>query len=471
MIANFTVLSGETVPENYVWDIGLPFTSTATSTTAYSTTEYISGYAPGLKVVFENTSTIESGYEYINYIWNFGDYYNTTNNIVSLSAYSGVEHLYLMPGKYNVSLTIKQARLVPTVDPQSKTCIGKYDIRWFWDELLCEKQNNITWNETECNGSKAKWWDSEYACLQKHCKVWSWHDLKLSANNPVTWEQSKFNTEFEKKWAYEANDIICTVNDANFLKTLDVLEYTTIKTAVVEVVEQPPKARLICLTAPITGYSPYTVALSPKASITGSFPIDRIDWDFNDGTPIKTATRYSTPDLTYFSFTNTFFDDPKDPRNYDAIYTYKRNINSYSVFYPSITCYSANTSKTDACSISIGPILLQPLQEDFKVLKTRNTDQGILYAFSVDKNLFFGVKNNTLTPVLSIIPSIPQNALLNNYIVTNFYYGNPGLNYPPITNPRPFYIPPDVDFNYLTVEEPPQIPLLTEDNILIKVNI
>lgn len=468
MISNFSIVSGETVPNNYVWDIGIPLNSIATSTSAYSTSEYISGYAPGLRVIFENTSDILPGYEYVNYIWNFGDYYNTTNNIISLSAYSGVEHLYLMPGKYNVSLTIKQTKLVPALTPQTTTCIGKYDVQWLWNELQATKLNDITWDESKCDGDKAKWWDSEFQCLQKHCKVWSWTDLKFNATNPVTWEQTKLNTEFEKKWAYEANDIICTVDNANFLNTLDVAEYTTVKTAIVEVFEISPKARLISLTTPVTGYSPYQVTLSPKTSIAGSFPIDRIDWDFNDGSPIKTVTRYNTPDLNIFTFTNSLFDDPKDPRNYDAVYTYKRDLNSYSVFYPSITCYSANTSKTDACSITIGPILLPPLDGDFEILRTRNTQQGSIYALTVNNNLFFGIKNNSIQ-IQPAVLNVPSNTLLNNYIVTNFYYGNPGIGYPPITNPRPLYIPPAVDFNYLTVEEVPKIPILTEDKVLIKV--
>lgn len=471
MIADFIVLSATTVLENYSWDIGVPFDSGATTTTAYSTSMYVSGYAPGLNVLFRNTSEEVPGYEYTTYTWNFGDYYNDTNNVVTLSAFSGVEHLYIMPGKYNVSLTLRQTRLVPPIDPESQTCIGKYDIRWLWNDLQSGFLNSLTWNETECTGIKPKWWDSEYSCIQKHCKVWLWQDLKSDSGalNPITWEQTKTNTELEKKWVYEPNDIVCTVPDANFLNTLNTIENTTIKVGVVEVLELPPEAQLQCLTSPLTGVSPYTVTLSPRSSIPGSFPIDRIDWDFNDGTPIKTVTRYTSPDSSIFTFTNTFFNDQKDPRNYDAVYSYVRK-NNYSVFYPSITCYSSNTFTKNSCSLTIGPILLPEFTGNLEIVKQRNTENGILYAGLVNTKLFFAIQNNNLSAA-PIAIKIPQNNLVNNYNLPNFYYGNPGLGYPVQFNPRPFYVPPSVDFNYIILEEDePRYPepILTESNLLIK---
>jgi len=470
MIANFTILSGLTVPSNYTWDLGLPLETPLTTTTAFTTTNYISGYAPGLKILIRNTSTELPGYEYLEYLWNFGDYYNDINNIVSLSAFSGIEHLYIMPGKYTISLTLKQTKLTPPIDPLAHTCIGKYNIRWFWDDLLSTQLNNVTWDDTQCTGTKAKWWDSEYQCIQKHCKVWSWINLKENTDTPIKWEETKTNTAFEKKWVYEPNDTICSIPDATFLNTLNAVESTTIKTGIVEVLEISPKAKLQCLTAPLTGISPYTVILSPRTSVAGSFPIDRIDWDFNDGTPIKTVSRYVTPDSSIFTFTNNIFDDPKDPRNYDAVYTYIRNKN-YSLFYPSLTCYSSNTFAKDSCSLAIGPILLPSLLANVHIIKQRNTNYGILYAGLTQSKLFFTVQNSKLSAT-SITINTPQNPLINNYIIPNVYFGNPGVRYPLLYNPRPFYIPPDVDFEYLILEDGelryPE-PILTEDNLLIKI--
>jgi len=469
MTVNFKILSANTVPVNYRWDFGNPFESFTTTTTAYTTTDYVSGYAPGVKVYFENTSILNEGNDYTNFIWNFGDYYNSTNNVVSLSEYSGTEHLYLMPGKYTVTLTAKQTKLLPYIDPKSKICIGKYDIRWFWDDLLSDKLNNLTWDNTLCvSDTFPKTWNDEFTCLQKHCKIWSWHETKQDGATPITWEQSKNEYRFEKKWTYEANDTICSVPDANHLKTLDITESVIIKTGVVEVFETSPKAALQCLTTSITGTSPYTVTLSPKPSITGSFPIDQIDWDFGDGTPIKTVNRHTIPDTNIFIYSNSYFDDPKDPRNYDALYTYKRKLNDYSVFYPSITCYSSNTFKADSCSMTIGPILLPQLDGILNVTKIRNTDNGILYAYTIDKKLFFAVQN-PLQPDAAIQINTPQNTLINNFTTPNYYFGNKGLGYPVTTNPSTFYVPPNVSFNYLTIEEIPQYPVLTQDNNLIKV--
>ena len=466
MIADFTILSGSTVSNNYTWDIGIPFNSAATTTTAYTTTNYISGYAPGLNVLFRNTSTESTGYDYVEYIWNFGDYYNDTNNVVSLSTFSGAGHLYIMPGKYTVSLTLKQTKLIPYIDPEARTCIGKYDIRWFWNELQCNQLNSLTWNETECASTKPKWWDSEYQCFQKHCKVWNWSELKQSADNPVKWEQTKTETVFEKKWAYEPNTTICSVTDAEFLNTQKTIENTIIKTAIVEVFEIPPKAKLQCLTTSLTGVSPYEVILSPRTSLAGSFPIDRIDWDFNDGSPIKSVSRHTSPDTSIFTFTNAFFDDPKDPRNYNAVYSFRRDTD-YSLFYPSITCYSSNTTTKDACSLAVGPILLPSLLDDIKIVKQRNTEKGALYACLANSELFFVVQNLSLSATPVTI-NTPQNTLINNYTIPNIYFGNPGTNYPSQNNPRPFYLEPDVDFPYIILEDSPE-PILTEDNLLIKV--
>ena len=72
----------------------------------------------------------------------------------------------------------------------------------------------------------------------------------------------------------------------------------------------------------------------------------------------------------------------------------------------------------------------------------------------------------------SLVINKPLNTLVNNYTLPNAYFGNPGYGYPIQFNPRPFYIPPVVDFNYLILEEDePRYPepILTESNFLIKI--
>jgi PKD repeat protein len=470
MTINFSVVSGASVPQNYSWDIGNPFESAITTISAFSTSTYISGYAPGLKVIFRNTSELPPNYINFNYIWNFGDYYNDINNVVSLSTFSGAEHTYIMPGKYNVSLTVKQTQLNFPIDPNLQECLGKYDIQWYWNQLLSTSLNNITWDDTVCEGPKSKWWDSEYVSLQRHGILWSWYYLKTNQVNPVRWEQTKTSTIYEKKWAFEPNNTIRIVPDASFLNPTNTLENTEIKIGIVELIEIPPEAQLQCFTSSLTGVSPYTVTLSPRRSIAGSFPIDRIDWDFNDGSPIRTVTRYSVPDPEIFTFTNALFDDIKDPRNYDAIYTYIRD-NNYSLFYPSITCYSSNTFTKNSCSLTIGPILLPELIDNIEIIKQRNTENGIIYACLADSKLFFSIQNVNLSAT-TIPINIPQNTLINNYNLPNVYFGNPGTGYPVFYNPRPLYIPPDVNFNFVILErDEPRYPepILTESGLLLKI--
>ena len=114
MTTDFEIISGTTVPQNYFWDIGNPLETTPTTVIADSTTQYISGYAPGLKVLFKTniSNLIYAGFPNVSatYTWNFGDYYNSANNLAVLPCQEVVEHTYIMPGKYSVRLTNVQAK-------------------------------------------------------------------------------------------------------------------------------------------------------------------------------------------------------------------------------------------------------------------------------------------------------------------------------------------------------------------------
>lgn len=463
MITNFTVLCGTTVPNVYSWDVGTPLETSITQTTAYSTSEYISGYSPGLNVIFANRSASDENFEFITYDWDFGDFYHNINNKASLSCVSIIEHLYIMPGIYTVTLRHKQARQRSLLEINPYLCRGKFDIRWFWTELECTRETKRTWDETTCEFLSAsvpperwkpKWWDDEAQCFAKHCKFWSWYNLanRPGRANPVIWKETEADQRFEKKWMFEDNDIQCTVNQFSFLDTLEINEQQVSKT-IVEVKEIPPVAQLTCITRPITGISPFTVQLSPSACEPGSFPIDRIDWDFGDGTPILTVTRFTPSTNPELIFTNRYFEDPLDVRNFDIIHTYTRTANTYSVFYPSLTCYSANTGTYDACSTTVGPILL-PQQPDTKLLKTRNTLKGVIYAFDTNKENITFTTNTELTSLkINIGPNIPTASLKDGSNLTQAYYGYQGTDYPPeyivICRDVPSTLPP----SYLATED------------------
>jgi hypothetical protein len=445
MTTDFFVLCAATVPETYFWDLGVPLETEPTTKALTSTplTEYISGYAPAVDVIFVNGSFSDPSFEFIDYSWNFGDYYHDDNNFVSLSCTAPIKHTFIMPGVYTVTLTHTQSKSREIVSFDStenpEYCRGKYNIRWFWDELTCLTPLNspnefaITWNELECGARYEKWWDFEEKCFQKYCKTWSWRDLSTNNDNPeinpVKWSDTISDSEFEKKWMFEANDTICVYrDDFEYLNTVTTEEQIVSK-AIIEVKEIMPVANMLSVSA-TTGTSPFTVQLSPRNCKTGSFPIDRIDWDFGDGTPIKTITRYAPP-LETDSVINTgyFISDLEDVRNFNVVHTYTRNKDAYPVFYPSLTCYSASTNSYDSCSITIGPISFEPSITDIHLLKTRNTLKGNIYTFDINRNISLMTSNSFID---TLIPSTttPFNKIRDSRFLFQSYYGYDGNSFP-----------------------------------------
>lgn len=437
MTTDFYIISGSTVLSSYNWDNGNPFNGSVTDIPANSTQNYISGYAPALKVLFANNSTVGNdsifNILYLDYTWNFGDYYNDFGNVISLSCVNPVEHIFIMPGKYTVSLT--QTEVVQqTVDQPSGPCLDKYDLNWYWDNLKSTQVDNKTWYETQCGSIFAKWWDFETTCLQKYCKFWSWEKLvSTDVNNNVKWEETNNGALYQKRWFYEANDTVCSIPD--IVTTSNSNQQITTKQYIVEVVELPPVAALHSVTQPLTGVSPYTVQLTPRATKTGSFPIDRIDWDFGDGSPIKTIVRqgnnFNDPELIY---NGIFTADNYDPRNFDVLHTYIRDIKIYPSFYPSITAYSANTSTSDSCSTLIGPIVLPNVgTSNINFIKSKNTADGILYTAIYDNacTFFTTVTSEQKDTNTSVPYTYPTNRLQSSAGLPIFANGNYGLGYPP----------------------------------------
>jgi len=450
MQTSFYILCAQTVPDSYIWDKGVPFDGSVATTVLVpdSTTTYVSGYAPGVRVVFQNTSIPEAGFDYITYNWNFGDYYNDTNNFVSLSCISSIDHVYVMPGTYKVTLGLVQTRTKDDLaSGQDLLCRGKYGIRWFWNDLNGSPvnglpngpfadENALTWDETKPGTKYEKQWAEELECFGKHCTIWSWQSLQNGY--PTTWEVTQSDAIKEKKWMVEDNDTICNVNDATFLQTTNKIEQTITTTEIV-VKEKPPIAGMYSITRPTAGYTPFTVRLTPRTTKTGSFPIDRIDWNFGDGSPIKTVTRFAPPsgaDIVVNDILDplAFPGDPTDVRNFDILHTYTVNRDTYPVFYPSLTCYSACTNTSDSCSITIGPITLSSHPVETHLVKARNTLKGNIYTFNVDGNVAF--TTTTLTTAQANI--VTYNTPITKIRDTFGYWdpgitGNPGLSsYPPI---------------------------------------
>lgn len=443
MTTDFYVISGTTVPNNYTWDLGNPFETESATVTANSTFSYISGYAPGLKVVFANTSqqdlAPENSTQFIEYAWNFGDYYNDLTNNVSLSCVAPVQHIYLMPGKYTVTLTFTQSFTRPLIDTDPDLCRDKYDVNWYWDNLnfgtTTQQQKINDWNSTKCNSNFAKWWDFELACFQKHCRFWSWEETKSSKLSRATWEQTQATNTLQKRWYFEANDTICATPTI-YKDTVQTQIQTKTKEYIVEVKEILPTANIYTVTNPVTGVSELTVQLTPRATLCGSFPIDRLDWDFGDGTPIKTVTRYANNNLdTNLVSNNNYIGDSSDPRNYDVLHTYVRtSVDTYPIFYPSLTAYSANTGSQDACSTTVGPIQIPTAPSVApSLVKVKNTNNGRLLAMEYNNSITF----LTTSPLVSNISSLntnintPKNRVVNSIDSQALYNGNNGEEYPP----------------------------------------
>jgi hypothetical protein len=134
MQTDFYILCAQTVPENYTWDLGAPLVSLPTTQAVFTTISSASGYAPALNVIFANNSISDSNFNLIDYSWDFGDFYNDSNNFISLSCVSLVQHTYVMPGRYSISLRHVQSRGREELDQtgNSLICRGKYNLRWFW---------------------------------------------------------------------------------------------------------------------------------------------------------------------------------------------------------------------------------------------------------------------------------------------------------------------------------------------------
>lgn len=320
MSLQYEILSGVTVPSTYSWDFGMPLIEGNSQLTqnAYSTKTYISGFAPGLRVYFKNTTNYPVDI-FQNFLWEFNDAYNDVNSTVIVSGLSTIFHDYLIPGVYYTTLSSSETTL-------------------------------------------------------------------------------------------------------------------TLQNVIVQVYELPPVANLQSLFLPITGYDSKVIYLSPHKTKPGSYPIDQIDWDFGDGSPIITVSRYTPPKPEEFIFTNKFSNDYKDPRNYAAKHTYIRNPKEYGMFYPSITAYAANTGTSSSCSTPIGPILVSP-QDNSKthLLQVHASYTGNLYAVQNNNNIGFitsSIKNNVVTPAITK----PNSVLKDSFgLPEPLYQGNPGVrSYPPL---------------------------------------
>ena len=460
MTTEFVILSGRTVPKTYTWDAGIPNTL---NTVKVLPSYYgkIDGYAPSLAVLFHNkTKTDTTDPDTTAYYeWDFGDYYNDSTNIVRVFCDDHyITHVYVMPGIYTVKLTQYKVKKKQVYIENGNPCLGKYGKLWYWDKLMCssiDEANRITWDDTSCilNGKYTRTWDEGSDCLQKHCKSWKWSDLRKYGSNPLQWEKTAVGKENEKTWGYEPPSSACEIPDDG-TQTQEVVEETVIKTLVIQVDEILPRARLCTVSTVTQGTAPLEIEFTARKSIAGSFPLDKIEWYPGDGTGPYTVTRDEVPDDKYFIFKNSFFNDKKDPRNYNFKYTYVRESNSLFTYFPTIKIFSSNTHSSAGASTEVGPINPQEVfkttypgatgetssQYKTRLIGARNAKDNVLYTVQAgdqasflrsigDNNLFESFcLDNTDGGTLSVPP---YTITTDCDIYEHGYTGNNGDYYPP----------------------------------------
>jgi hypothetical protein len=144
---------------------------------------------------------------------------------------------------------------------------------------------------------------------------------------------------------------------------IEVVKTVYTRELIVEVLENFPTAHIDIFQDPnfLNRNSPYKVKLTARNVLPGSFPIERIDWDLGDGTPIKSQKRWAINTDTEFEYSDVFFADWRDPRNYDINHVYETSPGSNLTFYPSLTCYASSTGSYDCVKGIVGPINPSPI--------------------------------------------------------------------------------------------------------------
>ena len=258
-----------------------------------------------------------------------------------------------------------------------------------------------------------KWLDLTGPCAplnyQSYDTVWKWDYItKNISDDPIhklslTWNETVKEKPTSLTWDYTS--LFCPGNSINM--QLSSLVQIVTKTAYIKIVEIPLKACIEVILQPEEPdkrLSPLTVRLSPKHTVCGSFPIEKIVWDMGDGSPLITQRRWA-PTLEkpfVYSISNEetsagsivtgnpqLVADPKDPRNFDIEYTYFRTLNGPHTFYPSMTAYASSTGSFDSAAAVVGPLRFPAKTESTKVnlIQSELTEDGKVYIGEINNNV------------------------------------------------------------------------------------
>lgn len=327
--ANFWAISAQTVTRDYTDDsIAITNALVASAPSVHlptSSAPFVSGYAPNLTVWFQDSSEAHT-FPISAYNWNFGDYYDRTNNELTVytDAYTGnfdtgcwrmtnfsasnsamlvkdteghiVKHTYVMPGMYDVTLCAAASNTA------TQDCCARYI------------DNNIL--------------ERFYVYVE---------EIPLTA------------------CIQTAIPISAAIGTGFTTGT----NYTT----------YAPK---LCASYDGTFYA-YASCTTP-----GSFPICRLDFDWGDGTPIETITRspYSlyTNLGTQITATSANISDVRDPREHYIPHTYTPNTTgAFAEYTMMVSAYACNTNTVDTASSKL-IVYTDPTPGAVHLIKSRFID-------------------------------------------------------------------------------------------------
>jgi hypothetical protein len=416
MNADLAITFINTVSSDYEWDDGLPsqnnlipiYTLSAQSTNS-SGLEYVC-YAPQTIVMLSSTNTTRTSSVAIKRTVDFGDYYNSAENIVTTSLTGTVffSHVYIMPGLYTITMTEEEYVIAPNPKKIASSSYSassplekqqELQTSWHWKEYkdIREDEFPATWENLKFqNTLKFKkptqlTWFNTRGCLSlpRPEIYWQWNNLvnDIPPNNKnanrVTWNDAVSSGDYAKTW----NSIIGNCNVDDFV--LSAAPVRTIKLEkIIRVLEVSPIAYLSGNqpTELNNREFPLTVRLTPRFTQSGSLPIEKIVWDLGDGSPLLTRRRWESSFSFPFVYSGALSADFRDPRNFDVVHTYEKNDRGQYTFYPSITAYSSSTSTSDIAATVVGPIKTETFNvSSFAITQNYLNEKGALLLGEIDK--------------------------------------------------------------------------------------
>lgn len=420
-----TVTNFNTISSNFSWDEGIPNTEYLSN--ASNQTQCV-GYAPYSAIEITCTRTPRFSSVFSRRTVDFGDYYNSKHNKVVIGSQGDavVSHNYIMPGTYTI--TLKEEEWFITLNPRRFFDSGIFEtssdtskqqekpiLRYTWQEYRCPITGKsplqrmgypTTWRDLKFQAplqfpkkTQLDWMDTQF-CFRGELPgevYWQWDNLVCAENaeslhsKPIKWDEAKCGAIYNKLWVDVGKN--CTINEFILSSTQQITE----KKAIVKVSEVPPTAYLSALQTQeaLQRRSPLTVRLTPRFTKAGSFPIERIVWDMGDGSPLITRRRWEKDITKPFVYTGALSGDYKDPRNFDIIYTYRKNKQEVFSFYPSITAYASSTDSSDVAATTVGPMFGEDgNSSELKLIQTENRGNNSIILGEIEETVAIWKTNN-----------------------------------------------------------------------------